>query len=203
MYKLTEQKVKSILRHKNEKLKDIREKRIQLYEMIADTDSVITSIALPSPELSELPTGKGNHRDMGDVLMKYQAELRKRNQELRSILWQLSEEEEGIIRTWTCFCALPDPYYGILKALYVDNQLYQTVEQDFGHSHKTFEQYRKRGIDSVIRYYESEMSVSRLLEEQNRNQKHKNKSNKNKRAGMPGQMKLTDMLQTAEDGELC
>lgn len=194
MYELTEQKVKSILRHKKEKLKNIREKRLQLYEMIEDTDSVLISSALPSPKLSALPTGKGTHKDMGDVLLNYQAELRKRNKELRSILWQLSEEEEGIIRTWTCFCALPEPYYGILKALYVDNQLYQAVEQDFGHSHKTFEQYRKKGIDTIIRYYESEMSVSRLLEEQYKKNQCQNKSSKNKREGMPGQLQLFDML---------
>lgn len=194
MYRLTEHKVKSILQNKNQILKSTRDKRLQVYEMMADTESAITSSALPSSEVNFLPSGKGNHKDIGDVLLDYRNELRRRNQELRNFLWQLSEMEEGIIRTWSCFCALPDPYYGILKSLYVENQLYQAVEQDFGHSHKTFERYRKRAIQMIIQYYESSMSVSQLLEAQNQDQCHTELNCKSKQSDIPGQISLSNIL---------
>lgn len=170
MYKLTEENVKKILHEKNQILQDIRRKRMDIFEMMSDTDSAILSSALPSSEISFLPSGKGNHRDLGDVFLQYRETLRKRNTELGEFLWELSEMEEGIIRAWVCFCALPNPYYGILKSLYVENQLYHTVEQEFGAAHKTFERYRKTAIQKLIQYYESDISVGRLLKAQVQNE---------------------------------
>ena len=198
MYKLTEKKVKNILQNKNQILKDIRDKRVQMYEMMADTESAITSSALPTAGNSFLPSGKGNHKDMGDVLLNYRKELQERDKELRRFLWQLSEMEEGVIRAWSCFLALPDPYYGILKSLYVENQLYQAVEMEFDHSHKTFECYRKRAMQTLIQYYESDMSAAQLLEIQNQNQSDFAPGGKGKRPEIPGQLSLSNILKTED-----
>ncbi len=191
MYELTEKKVKNILQNKNQILKNIRDKRVQLYEMMEDTESALISSALPTAGAGFLPSGKGNHRDVGDILLDYRKELRRRNKELREVLLQLSEMEEGVYRAWTCFCALSDPYYGILKSLYVENQLYQTVEKDFDHSHKTFERYRKSAIQTLMQYYDSSMSVSQLLEMHNQNKSSLKLSGKGKCSEIPGQLSLS------------
>lgn len=48
------------------------------------------------------------------------------------------------------------PYYTILNELYVKNQLYCAVEQNYGRSHKTFEKHRKEAVERLLACYYSE-----------------------------------------------
>lgn len=134
-----------------------------LYREIEDTDNILRSIALPSIQIPDVPAQGQNYMDTGDVLLRYRRQLYERNQEVRQIMWGLAEEEESICRVWNCFYALKDPYYSILYALYVENQIYQTVEIDYGWSHKTFEKKRKHGIKQILKFYESDLTANQLI----------------------------------------
>ena len=145
-------------------------------------DDILESVAYPSTGISGRPSGKGGHKDLGDVLVRYNRQLCNRNEEIRKIMWELVEEEDSISRVWACFYALNDPYYSILYALYVENQLYQTVEDSFDVSHKTFEKYRQRGMELLLRLYNSGESIAKLMRRhgtENSSSKKEGKGRKN------------------------
>ena len=37
------------------------------------------------------------------------------------MMWALSDQEETVSRVWACFYALEDPYFSILRAVYVEH----------------------------------------------------------------------------------
>lgn len=167
MRSINESEIKDILRNREEKTSNIRIKILNMYQELENTEGLLLSTALPSTELRGMPGGKGGHKDLGDVLQQYYQRLYNRNEEIRSIMWALAEEEESISRVWVCFQALPDPYYSILRELYVENQLYQAVEDRFKGSHKTFERYRQKGIEQLLCFYYSGNSIAELMRRQN------------------------------------
>lgn len=165
MNKLTEAEAKDILRHKKEKIKDIRTKFLGLYQELDRefNPDILSAAAVSSPSLAGLPGPTGTHKDLWDILEKYSHMRRERITAIRNMLCQLMEAESRINRVWACFYALGNPYFAILKALYVDNQLYQAVEREYEVSHKTFEKYRSGGIQMLIQYYESDVSDAELM----------------------------------------
>lgn len=171
-----EETIKDILRYYPEKIKNIRQKMLSLYQE-TESEEVLSAVALPPINMSGMPGAKGNHKDLGDVLISYQKQIWKRNEEIREMMWQLSEEEAIIRRVWACFHVLDNPYYSILHALYVENQLYMAVESSFDMSHKTFEKYRRDGINLLIRFYESNETIPELM----RKYRNKNKTQKRRK----------------------
>lgn len=139
MTKMTEDRVKNILRFRNSKLKNIHQKMISLYEDANDTDSVLETVALPAQNISGMPGARGEHKDLGNVLINYQNELYRRNAEIREMMWALSQEEQSINRVWACFHVLEEPFYDIIRRLYVVGELYQTVEHESGLTHSYFD----------------------------------------------------------------
>lgn len=160
---LDEAAVKDILQNREKKIENIHKKMLSLYQELGRNDEVLETVAYPKSELKGMPGGKGNHKDLGDVLLQYNHQICNQNEEIRKIMWELVEEEDSISRLWACFYALNDPYYSILSALYVENQLYQTVENSFEMSHKTFEKYRRRGIELLLLFYNSDESIAKLM----------------------------------------
>ena len=163
MTKMTEDRVKNILRFRNSKLKNIHQKMISLYEDANDTDSVLETVALPAQNISGMPGARGEHKDLGNVLINYQNELYRRNAEIREMMWALSQEEQSINRVWACFHVLEEPYYDIIRRLYVVGELYQTVEHESGLTHSYFDKKRMEGLQLIIEYYESGESISNLM----------------------------------------
>ena len=163
MTKMTEDRVKNILRFRNSKLKNIHQKMISLYEDANDTDSVLETVALPAQNISGMPGARGEHKDLGNVLINYQNELYRRNAEIREMMWALSQEEQSINRVWACFHVLEEPFYDIIRRLYVVGELYQTVEHESGLTHSYFDKKRMEGLQLIIEYYESGESISNLM----------------------------------------
>lgn len=181
---LDEAAVKDILQNREKKIENIHKKMLSLYQELGRNDEVLETVAYPKSELKGMPGGKGNHKDLGDVLFQYNHQLCNRNEEIRKIMWELVEEEDSISRLWACFYALNDPFYSILNALYVENQLYQAVENNFDMSHKTFEKYRQRGIELLLLFYNSDESIAKLMrscskEKTDRRQGKRKKEQKN------------------------
>lgn len=190
---MTEDRVKNILRFRNSKLKNIHQKMISLYEDANDTDSVLETVALPAQNISGMPGARGEHKDLGNVLINYQNELYRRNAEIREMMWALSQEEQSINRVWACFHVLEEPYYDILRRLYVVGELYQTVEHESGLTHSYFDKKRMEGLQLIIEYYESGESISNLMYKY-RNKKKSSKKEKKKMQNSFQQLSLEDLM---------
>lgn len=193
MTKMTEDRVKNILRFRNSKLKNIHQKMISLYEDANDTDSVLETVALPAQNISGMPGARGEHKDLGNVLINYQNELYRRNAEIREMMWVLSQEEQSINRVWACFHVLEEPYYDIIRRLYVVGELYQTVEHESGLTHSYFDKKRMEGLQLIIAYYESGESISNLMYKY-RNKKKSSKKEKKKMQNSFQQISLEDLM---------
>ena len=193
MTKMTEDRVKNILRFRNSKLKNIHQKMISLYEDANDTDSVLETVALPAQNISGMPGARGEHKDLGNVLINYQNELYRRNAEIREMMWALSQEEQSINRVWACFHVLEEPYYDIIRRLYVAGELYQTVEHESGLTHSYFDKKRMEGLQLIIEYYESGESISNLMYKY-RNRKKSSKKEKKKMHNSFQQLSLEDLM---------
>lgn len=193
MIKMTEDRVKNILRFRNSKLKNIHQKMISLYEDANDTDSVLETVALPAQNISGMPGARGEHKDLGNVLISYQNELYRRNAEIREMMWALSQEEQSINRVWACFHVLEEPYYDILRRLYVVGELYQTVEHESGLTHSYFDKKRMEGLQLIIAYYESGESISNLMYKY-RSKKKSSKKEKKKMQNSFRQISLEDLM---------
>lgn len=191
--KMTEDRVKNILRFRNSKLKNIHQKMISLYEDANDTDSVLETVALPAQNISGMPGARGEHKDLGNVLISYQNELYRRNAEIREMMWALSQEEQSINRVWACFHVLEEPYYDILRRLYVVGELYQTVEHESGLTHSYFDKKRMEGLQLIIAYYESGESISNLMYKY-RSKKKSSKKEKKKMQNSFRQISLEDLM---------
>ena len=161
--KISEAAVKDILRNREKKINNIHKKMYALHKELGSTDDVLETAALPAIKSDGMPGARGTHQDLSDVYLSYQKQLISRNEEIRKIMWSLVEEEERISRVWACFYALDDPYYSILNSIYVENQLYQTVENDFEMSHKTFEKNRQHAVSLIIKFFESGESIADLM----------------------------------------
>ncbi len=193
MTKMTEDRVKNILRFRNSKLKNIHQKMISLYEDANDTDSVLETVALPAQNISGMPGARGEHKDLGNVLINYQNELYRRNAEIREMMWALSQEEQSINRVWACFHVLEEPYYDIIRRLYVVGELYQTVEHKSGLTHSYFDKKRMEGLQLIIEYYESGESISNLMYKY-RSKKKSSKKEKKKMQNSFQQLSLEDLM---------
>lgn len=193
MTKMTEDRVKNILRFRNSKLKNIHQKMISLYEDANDTDSVLKTVALPAQNISGMPGARGEHKDLGNVLINYQNELYRRNAEIREMMWALSQEEQSINRVWACFHVLEEPFYDIIRRLYVVGELYQTVEHESGLTHSYFDKKRMEGLQLIIEYYESGESISNLMYKY-RSKKKSSKKEKKKMQNSFQQLSLEDLM---------
>ena len=188
MTKMTEDRVKNILRFRNSKLKNIHQKMISLYEDANDTDSVLETVALPAQNISGMPGARGEHKDLGNVLINYQNELYRRNAEIREMMWVLSQEEQSINRVWACFHVLEEPYYDIIRRLYVVGE-----EHESGLTHSYFDKKRMEGLQLIIAYYESGESISNLMYKY-RNKKKSSKKEKKKMQNSFQQISLEDLM---------
>lgn len=193
MTKMTEDRVKNILRFRNSKLKNIHQKMISLYEDANDTDSVLETVALPAQNISGMPGARGEHKDLGNVLINYQNELYRRNADIREMMWALSQEEQSINRVWACFHVLEEPFYDIIRRLYVVGELYQTVEHESGLTHSYFDKKRMEGLQLIIEYYESGESISNLMYKY-RSKKKSSKKEKKKMQNSFQQLSLEDLM---------
>lgn len=159
--------VKQILKNRMQMLASIHTRLDYLHDDTVQTADIIETVSLRSKTLSDMPKGGGGHKDLFAEYEKYHALLEKRYRECAEGIHELVLYEECIERTWLCFQALESEAYTLLHRLYVQNELYSTVEADSRLAHAAFEKRRKRAIADIIRLYESEVendSIFRIAE---------------------------------------
>lgn len=153
---ISENRVKEILGGVDQRLKEIHERILRLYEEEADNDSLLRSISIRKIEWDKQASGK--KRDLSDVMLMHYKLMEERDIALKAEMYNLAKEEEQINRIWVCFRSLRGEEYFYLQELYVNKKPYKTVEAESGVSHKTFEMTRKRAMRKLLKTYQSELS---------------------------------------------
>ena len=163
MKKLTELEVKKILKNKDAMIGNVHNRMHQIRLALHNGYEIMDVVRLPSPKVDDMPGRKGDYKGLEEVYIQYEEVLSMRNQEYKSLFRELIKEEERIHRVWEAFLALDEPYSSIINDLYVSKVKYKAVEQEYGLSHRVFEEARKEGIDKIIEMVESGKSISLLL----------------------------------------
>ena len=165
LQELTENEVKYTLRNKKTIIIGIHEKMYFIQKEISQTNELIERASFRSNEITDMPSGKGTHRELTDVLLKYYKYMDLQKKEYIDLFRILIEREKRTERIWMCFLLLDEPYYEYIKRLYVDGEKYDTVEAESGFSRQVFAKYRKEAIELILRFYNSEKSMLELSEQ--------------------------------------
>ena len=197
---ITEERIKMILSKREKMLRDINEKVILLIkDLDRIDDDLITEKSIHAVSINMMPSAQGGvKKDLSDLIIKLQHDREERKNELYKMIRLLSDQEYMINRVWACFLALDDPYYTMLNQLYVENDLYEAVRQQFDMSPTTFERHRKKALTLIAEYVDSQLSVSEIMR-----MSHSNKPTLNSRApthDMPGQIDMMDFLYVPDSG---
>ena len=197
---VTEERIKMILSKREKMLRDINEKVILLIkDLDRIDDDLIAEKSIHAVSINMMPSAKGGvKKDLSDLIIKLQRDREERKNELYKMIRLLSDQEYMINRVWACFLALDDPYYTMLNQLYVENDLYEAVRQQFDMSPTTFERHRKKALTLIAEYVDSQLSVSEIMR-----MSHSNKPTLNSRApthDMPGQIDMMDFLYVPDSG---
>lgn len=161
---ITEKIIKEILSKRENMISSIHARIQYLSKDISQTSDIIEAVSLRSKALSDMPRGGGGHKDLFAEYEKYQQLLDHRYSEYSVGIRQLRLQEERIERVWLCFNALDTDAYTILYRLYVNKELYQTVERESGLTHPVFEKLRKRAMLDIMRLYNSELEDRYIFE---------------------------------------
>lgn len=161
---ISDAEIKNILFHRNMLLGRIRKRIKRLYDDLDMVDELIRSASIYSPGEDRTGGGsKGNRTDLLDVLLRYENLIREQKSETRVAFLKLAEEQEKINRVWVAYEALPDMEHEIVTELYVQRELYRTVEELSGLNHREFENTRKRAMKSIRTLYESGYSNMEIM----------------------------------------
>ncbi len=172
---LTEDEVKYTLRNKEAIIISIHEKMYFIQKDISQTDDMIEMASFRSTEITDMPSGKGTHKDLADVLLKYYKYMDDQKKQYTDLFRTLIDREMRTERIWMCFLLLDEPYYGYIKRLYVDGEKYDTVEAESGFSRQVFGKYRKEAMELIIRFYNSDKNMLELSEQSQKSLLHKEK----------------------------
>ena len=195
---INEDDVKRILQSKDTYLSSIYEKMDAIHKEMNRTDDLMKMVSLRRSNLSDMPKGKNGHNDLSAVYEKYINALERRDTEYADFFESLQREELSIQRVWLCFQALNEPYYGILKRLYVDGELYATVESESGVSIRAFEERRKKAICMIMELYASDQTEANLIMLRRSMEKERlSKGHYQKKNSKPsGQISMTEWMET-------
>lgn len=161
---ITVEDIKNFLRN-HEKLKiEIHDKIYTINREIHNTNDVIEMVSFQHAEISDMPKGGGNHKDLADVYLKYEKILNDRRSEYTDLIYELIQKEISVDRVWQCYLILAEPYYSILTELYVKEQKYEVSITNLGCSRRAFEVHRKKAVDLVLELYKSERTIGDLCE---------------------------------------
>lgn len=127
------------------------------YMELDNIDSRIRSVSLVQNK------NASGYKDLGNVLLQEKRIYYEQKQEVKEMLISFTEELEAIDRIWVCFQVLDSATYEILYQLYVLKKLYRETEKETGLNHRIFEETRKRGIQNILKMYQSEVTNLEII----------------------------------------
>lgn len=195
---ISESTIKEILKNRIKMIESIHARIEYLNKDISQTSDIIEAVSLRSKTLSDMPRGSSGHKDLHTEYERYHILLDKRYVEYARGIHQLVLQEERIERVWLCFNALDSDAYTTLYKLYVENQLYQTVELESGLTHPVFEKKRKRAMQDIIRLYDSDFKNGHIFEHAEMERNNMPKVKEEAKQENNHQLSLMDVFMTKE-----
>lgn len=153
---INDQKIKEILKHHRELVKQIHRRIIDIRKLAEETNDQLIEVA--SFAKRDL-----HNAELTDVYIRYQQLIKEKEQDLADEMSILSTLAEGVNRLYICFQALQGLEYDILDRLYVQKLPYKAVEQESGLNHRIFESKRKYAIEQIQLLYESDLTNAQIL----------------------------------------
>lgn len=159
------EQIKEVLKHYSE-LTDQIHRRIQQIKRQVDitNDQLIEVASMSSPGMEETGGRTNEHKDLGDVYLRYLKLVKAKEKDLADAMRTYVEQAENVERLYLCFHALGGKGYDILDQLYIQKRLYKAVEEESGLNHRTFEAYRRQAILTIMRLYESDLTNEQIKE---------------------------------------
>ena len=150
--------IKKALGCYRQRLAEINERIVELYRLGSDTDSIIESLTFRHG-----PDDAVRQKDLSSLLLRHKSMVEEQEQEIRMEMWRLAEEEETLKRVWICFRALDAMQFKIIQKLYVEKELYASVERESGMSHGKFEKERTAAMTRILELYHSDLDNLQIL----------------------------------------
>lgn len=142
---------------------DIQKKLKLLYKEIESEDSCLAEVAYKKICYDKIGGSSKAINDLTEVVDQHQRLVRNRGIEVRKAMLTLMKREDTYRRIWSCYNLLEPDAYNILTRLYVENELYVTVEEESGLSHKTFEYRRKQAMKDIISLCNSTLANEEIM----------------------------------------
>lgn len=148
-----------------EKLKvEVRHKLKIFYKELEDEDDgLLSEVTYKKISYDKIGSSSNTINDLSSIVENHQRLARKRSKEVREIMSDLMKQQEMYQRIWSCFNMLDTEAYETLTRLYINNELYASVEIDSGLSHRSFEKRRKQAIEDIIRLYHGELTNDEIM----------------------------------------
>lgn len=157
----TENDLKLLLRNYDALVRKIHRRVLYLFSI----QDVAREQAAESASLSIhlKTTNSGAWQDMSDAFIRYRSLLNSHEENLCQGVDQLIRMYAELNRIFYCVQVLPEQEFTIIKALYIDQQLYRSVEKEMEMNHRAFEKKRKNGLQQLKKLYVSDMSDEQLI----------------------------------------
>lgn len=155
--------VKMVLGNRKVILNENRKRFRKLSHELGNIDLAVQETVYMKKNTEEIKVTENHYSDLSDILLRQRRIYKEQSRELRTELIRLMDEQEAINRIWRCFSVLEGKEREYLFKLYVQKELYKTVEQTSGVSHKTFEKIRKKGMIRIINLYNSNLTNLEII----------------------------------------
>ena len=143
---------------------EIHKKIFELYNYVEQADELLKEVSYRSVNLGNMSGGKtSGKQDLTEVLLRHESLARDRSKEIRTVIWELTEELETIDRIWCCYTSLQGNAARYIRELYIEGQSYKAVEKNSELSHKCFETSRANAIKDIEQLYHSGMSNLEII----------------------------------------
>lgn len=176
--------------------KEVRERMINLNEALEEIKNEIIETSQVSVKMSQTPRSvTNNKKDLFDCIESTEKQTRNYYKELTMRYEILMEQMAEVKRVWLVYDTLLPLEREIIKRLYIDNEKWETVENELGINHRilvkkvsnTWEVIRESCLSSA-----SDMELARqkntwsLLTNSKKNRRNKVKDD--------GQMEINDFI---------
>ena len=156
--------IKDTLKTYHGRVLEIHKKIFELYRYAEQADELLKEVSYRSVNLETMSGGKtSGKQDLTDVLFRHESLSRERCIEIKTEIWELTEELETIDRIWCCYTSLQGEAARYIKELYVEKQPYKAVEKNSGYTHKNFETIRANAIKDIQHLYHSKLSNRAII----------------------------------------
>lgn len=163
MRPITDQDICDTLSGYEEKTIFYRKKIIELESSLrnvsATQQDLIYTASVPGKRETEIFAKANGHRDLADVLQRYQELERDHLASVATNIRYFTDELEVMNRIMVCYSILPPQYHTVLQLLYRNCMAPEKVAEELNVSRKTIFDWRKKALIGIRENYQKPIST--------------------------------------------